>query len=65
MDRFAIQYTPTGDLIDMEGYLSSPDWIDKDVLTFGSQSEAENYLRDEIFGTDGQGLDHEVITYQS
>jgi len=64
MDRFAIQYTPTGDLIDMEGYLASPDWIDKDVLTFDSQAEAENYLRDEIFGTDGQGLDHEVITYQ-
>lgn len=64
MNKFAIQYTPTGDLIDMEGYLAAPDWIEKDVLTFNSQAEAENYLRDEIFGTDGQGLDHEVITYQ-
>ncbi len=61
---YAIQYTPTGDLLDAEGYLSSPEWIEKDVLTFDSQEEAESYLRDALFGTDGQGLEHEVIHYQ-
>ncbi|RKD21035.1 hypothetical protein BEP19_15250 [Ammoniphilus oxalaticus] len=63
MDKFAIQYSPTGDLLDMEGYLAAPDWIDKDVLTFDSEAEAESYLYDQLFGTDGQGLDHEVISY--
>ena len=64
MSKYVIQYTPTGDLLDTEGYLSSPEWIDKDLMMFDSQEDAETYLRDDLFGTDAQGLVHEVIEYQ-
>ncbi|WP_134699785.1 hypothetical protein [Ammoniphilus sp. YIM 78166] len=64
MSKYVIQYTPTGDLLDTEGYLSSPEWIEKDLMMFDNQEDAETYLRDDLFGTDGQGLGHEVIEYQ-
>jgi hypothetical protein len=64
MSKYAIRYTPTGDLLDAYGYLTAPEAIDKDLMMFDNQTEAEQYLTDYLFGTDGQGLAHEVIDYQ-
>ncbi|MEW9670405.1 hypothetical protein [Ammoniphilus sp. 3BR4] len=63
MNKFAIQYTPTGDLLDSEGFLSSPEWLEKDLMLFESQEDAETYLHEDLFGSNGQGLSHEIIEY--
>lgn len=64
MNKFVIQYTPTGDLLDSEGFLSSPEWAEKDLMMFHSHEEAETYLFDDLFANEGQVLNHEVIEYQ-
>ena len=63
MNKFVIQFTPTGDLLDTEGFLSSPEWPEKDLMMFDSQEEAETYLNYDLFATEGQGISHEVIEY--
>jgi hypothetical protein len=53
--------TPTDDFLDSN---YEPGWIEKDLMMFEDQAEAEQYLRDDLFGTDGQGLLQEIIEYQ-
>jgi|GEM_PF-6544100 len=55
--------TPTHDFLEQD-HVSDVQWIQKDFMMFDDPEEAEQYLRDEWFGTDGQGLDHETNLYQ-
>jgi hypothetical protein len=63
VDKYAIEYTPTGDLLDDEGYLSDPE-LKKDLMMFDDEAEAEEYMQNTLFGTNGQGLDYDIINYQ-
>ncbi|HJV46162.1 MAG TPA: hypothetical protein VJ824_10620 [Bacillota bacterium] len=53
--------TPTDDFLEPT---YEAGWLKKDLIMFDDQAQAEQYLRDDLFGTDGQGLIQEIIEYQ-